>query len=404
MVIRNNVLDLVRPFVGTDVIKVITGVRRSGKSVLLSQIRDLIVSEFDKDAPCFYLDLDDEANAKYLQSGALYAALESELAKHKNRKTYFFLDEVHDAVGWEKAVNSIRKRPNADVYVTGSNSKLLSGELATYLTGRYVEFSLAPFSYAEFLEASNARNSDEAFRIYLEFGGMPFLSELGYRSEPARRYLKDLYGAILLKDVVRRKQIRDVDLLNRIVRYVMTETSHVFSARSIVDFLKSEHCVTAPATVLNYLKACEEAFLISKVEREDLIGKKILSVDEKYYAVDTGLRNANVAFNLSRDIEKLLETVVYTEMKRRGFAINIGRVKGKEVDFVCEKNSERVYIQVAYLMSTEETRDREFSALRLVPDQFEKIVLSMDRFNFSQGGIKHRYLPDFLLGNSSAAI
>ena len=397
MVSRTDVINQVRPFIGTDVIKVITGVRRSGKSVLLSQIRELIVSEIDEGAPCFYLDLDDEANAEYLQSGALYSAMEGELAKNGGRKTYFFLDEVHDAEGWEKAVNSIRMRKNADVYITGSNSKLLSGELATYLTGRYVEFSLTPFSYAEFLEALNEPNSEGAFTRYLEFGGMPFLSEIGYRVEPARRYLKDLYGAILLKDVVRRKQIRDVDLLNRIVRYVMTETSHVFSARSIVDFLKSEHCVTAPATVLNYLKACEEAFLISRVEREDLIGKRILSVDEKYYVVDTGLRNANVAFNLARDIEKLLETVVYAEMKRRGFTLTIGRVKDKEVDFVCAKNSNRVYLQVAYLMPTEETREREFSALRLVPDQFEKIVLSMDRFDFSQGGIKHLYLPDFLI-------
>ena len=397
MVMRADVINQVRPFIGKDVIKVISGVRRSGKSVLLSQIKDLIVSEIDTGAPCFYLDLDDEANAEYLKPGALYAAMESELVKNGERKTYFFLDEVHDAVGWEKAVNSIRMRKNADVYITGSNSKMLSGELATYLTGRYVEFSLTPFSYAEFLEALNEPNSESAFTKYLEFGGMPFLSEIGYRVEPARRYLKDLYGAILLKDVVRRKQIRDVDLLNRIVRYVMTETSHVFSARSIVDFLKSEHCVTAPATVLNYLKACEEAFLISRVEREDLIGKRILSVDEKYYVVDAGLRNANVAFNLSRDIDKLLETVVHAEMKRRGYTLTIGRVKDKEVDFVCEKNSNRLYLQVSYLMPTEETRDREFSALRLVPDQFEKIVLSMDRFDFSQGGIKHIYLPDFLL-------
>lgn len=397
MVMRTDVINQVRPFIGTDVIKVITGVRRSGKSVLLSQIKELIVSEIDIGAPCFYLDLDDEANAEYLKPGALYTAMASELAKNNGRKTYFFLDEVHDSEGWEKAVNSIRMRQNADVYITGSNSKLLSGELATYLTGRYVEFSLMPFSYREFLEALNAPNSEDAFTKYLEFGGMPFLSEIGYRQEPARRYLKDLYGAILLKDVVRRKQVRDVDLLNRIVRYVMTETSHVFSARSIVDFLKNEHCVTAPATVLNYLKACEEAFLISRVEREDLIGKRILSVDKKYYVVDSGLRNANVAFNLARDIEKLLETVVHAEMKRRGYTLTIGRVKDKEVDFVCERNSSRVYLQVTYLMPTEETRDREFSALRLVPDQFEKIVLSMDRFDFSQGGIKHLYLPDFLL-------
>ena len=177
----------------------------------------------------------------------------------------------------------------------------------------------------------------------------------------------------------------------------MTETGHVFSAKRIVDFLKNEHCVTAPSTVLNYLKACEEAFLLRKVEREDLIGKRILSVDEKYYVVDTGMRNANVAASPARDVDQLLETVVFAEMSRRGYKVTIGRVKEKEVDFVCERGGDRLYLQVAYLMPTEETREREFSALRTVPDQYDKIVLSMDRFDFSNGGIKHRYLPDFLL-------
>jgi len=402
MVLRKKMIEEVRPFVGTDVIKVITGIRRCGKSVLMSQIRDVILSEMDKGAPVFYLDLDDEANAKYLKAGVLFKELSAILDRHPNRKTYIFLDEVHDVEGWEKTVNSIRKRKNADVYITGSNSKMLSGELATYLTGRYVEFSLTPFSYGEFLEASVSGNSEESFRRYLEFGGMPFLSELGYRADPSTRYLRDVYGAILLKDVVRRKAIRDVDLLGRIVRYVMTETGHVFSARRIVDFLKNERCVTAPSTVLNYLRACEEAFLVKKVEREDLIGKRVLSVDEKYYAVDTGLRNANVASSISRDIDQLLETVVFAEMSRRGYNVTTGRVKEKEVDFVCEKDGGRLYLQVAYLMPTEETREREFSALMSVPDQYEKIVLSMDRFDFSSGGVKHRYLPDYLLDSAGS--
>lgn len=399
MVIRKKIIEEIRPFIGTDVVKVITGIRRCGKSVLMSQIRDLIVTDIDKGAPVFYLDLDDESNAKYLKSGVLFDELKHILDSNPDRKTYIFLDEVHDVEGWEKTVNSIRKRKNADVYITGSNSRMLSGELATYLTGRYVEFALTPFSYAEFLEASNTINSEEAFMRYLRFGGMPFLSEIAYRENPSMHYLRDVYGAILLKDVVRRKSIRDVDLLERIVRFVMTETGHVFSARRIVDFLKGEHCVTAPSTVLNYIKACEEAFLITKAEREDLIGKRVLSVDEKYYVVDTGMRNANVASSTSRDVNQLLETVVFCEMIRRGYKVTIGRVKEKEVDFVCERDGERIYLQVAYLMPAEETREREFSSLRLVPDQYDKIVVSMDRFDFSEGGIKHRYLPDFLLSS-----
>ena len=396
MVLRKKQLDFVRPFIGTDVIKVFTGIRRCGKSVLLGQVRDMIVKEIDPGAPVFYLDLDDEANAGYLKEGVLFAELEKRLKQNSDRRMYLFLDEIHDVERWEKVVNSIRMRHNADVYITGSNSKLLSGELATYITGRYVEFPLGPFSYGEFLESASLEAGDESLRRYLEFGGMPFLSEVAYRPEAAKRYLQDVYGAILLKDVVRRKGIRDVDLLERIVRYVMTETGHVFSAQKIVDFLKHEHIVTAPSTVLNYLRACEEAFLLTRVPREDLIGKRILSVDEKYYVADCGLRNANVSANPGRDIDQLLEVVVYREMRRRGYEVTIGRVKEKEVDFVCQKGADRLYIQVSYLMPTAEIRDREFGALMSVPDQYDKLVLSMDRFDFSSGGIRHRYLPDFL--------
>lgn len=397
MVLRRRQLEMVRPFIGTDVIKVITGVRRCGKSVLLGQIRELISREIDPDAIMFYVDLDDEMNAKYLQAGVLYDEMQRLIAENKDRTVFFFLDEIHDVPGWEKVVNSIRMRKNADVYITGSNSKLLSGELATYLTGRYVEFSLAPFSYGEFIEATSTEVGEDSFRQYLQFGGMPFLSEVAYRPEAAKRYLQDVFGAILLKGVVRRKGIRDVDLLERIVRYVMTETGHVFSAQKIVDFLKHEHCVTAPSTVLNYLRACEEAFLLARVEREDLIGKHILSVDEKYYVADCGLRNANVSFSLGRDIDQLLEVVVYREMIRRGYRVTIGRVKEKEVDFVGERDGDRVYIQVAYLMPTEEIREREIGSLMAVPDQFDKLVLSMDRFDFSSNGIRHRYLPEWLV-------
>lgn len=397
MVVRAGILSEIIPFIAKDVVKVITGIRRCGKSTLLEQIKDRIVKEIDPGAPYFYVNLDDEANSEYLKKGVLFAKLEQVLQENRSRKVYFFLDEIHDAAEWEKTVNSIRMRPNADVYITGSNSKLLSGELATYLTGRYVEFGLSPFSFKEYLEAVRETDREKAFWGYLEYGGMPFLTELDYRPAPSKRYLEDLYQAILLKDIVRRKNIRDVDLLSRIIRYVMTETGHVFSSKRIVDFLKHEKCETAPSTVLNYLRACEAAFLLTKVEREDLIGKRILAVDEKYYVMDCGLRNANVSANVSRDVDQLLEVVVYREMIRRGYQVTIGRVKTQEVDFVCQKGKERLYLQVSYLMPTEETRRREFDALAAVPDQYEKMVLSMDRFDFSERGIKHRYIPDFLI-------
>ena len=405
MVRRTYYLDRIRPFVGTDVIKVITGIRRCGKSVLLEQIRDEIVTRSPK-TKIVYLDLEDKSNAHLLKGNALFEFLEAELKGRRGAPTAFFLDEVHDADGWETTVNTIRKRKGADVYITGSNSKMLSGELATYLTGRYVEFQMAPFSYGEYREAvrgSASETGDALFMKYLETGGMPFLPQLGFGTTGARQYLDDLFWAILSKDIVRRKEIRDLDLLERIVRYAMTEIGHVFSASSIVRFLKHENRTTTAETILSYLKACEEAFLLTRVKREDLIGKHILSVDEKFYVTDLGLRRAVIGDRRGEDVDQALENVVFAEMRRRGYQVTVGRVKEKEVDFVCSRDGRRIYLQVAYLMPTAETRAREFAALASVPDQYRKVVLSMDGFDFSRDGIEHVHLPDFLLDDKDGS-
>jgi len=398
LLIRKRYLDQIRPFIGTDVIKVITGIRRCGKSVLMEQIRDEILAMSPK-TKVIYVDLEDKANAHFLKEGALFAYLEAELKKRRGGPTAIFLDEIHDAEGWETTVNTIRKRKGADIYVTGSNSKMLSGELATYLTGRYVEFSLSPFSFGEYREAVKdtvPETGDALFMKYVETGGMPFLPRLGFGTTGARQYLDDLFWAILSKDIMRRKEIRDVDLLERIVRYAMTEIGHVFSAASIARFLKHEHRTTTAETILNYLRACEEAFLLSRVKREDLIGKRILTVDEKFYVTDLGLRRAVIGDRRGDDVDQALENVVYCEMRRRGYEVTVGRVKEREVDFVCCRDGGRMYIQVAYMMPTRETREREFGALMSVPDQYRKIVLSMDNFDFSHDGIEHRRLPDFI--------
>ena len=302
---------------------------------------------------------------------------------------------------WETAINSLRMRKNADIYITGSNSKLLSGELATYLTGRYVEIRMTPFSFSEFIEAASplfpSEDVTQLFNRYLMAGGVPFLAKVGYEPDACRAYLQDLYGAILLKDVVRRKQIRDVDLLDRIVRFVMTECGHTFSARRIVDFLKKERRETSVETVLNYLAACEEAFLIARVPRQDLIGKRILAVDEKFYITDTGVRNTVVRGSLRRDVDQLLENIVYFEFMRRGYDVTIGRLKEREVDFVCDKGAERLFVQVAFTLGSEETRQREYVALEEVKSADGKLLLTMDRLDMSSGTIKHQYIPDFLL-------
>ena len=399
MIRRTHYLNQILPFVGTDVIKVITGIRRCGKSVLLEQIRDEIVAR-SPNTKIVYVDLEDKANAYLLKGDALFELLESKLRGRRGSPTAFLLDEVHDAEGWETTVNTIRKRKGADIYITGSNSKMLSGELATYLTGRYVEFQMAPFSYGEYIEAvrgSASEAGDALFMKYLEMGGMPFLLKLGFGTAEARLYLEDLFWAILSKDIVRRKEIRDLDLLERIVRYAMTEIGHVFSASSIARFLKHENRTTTAETILGYLKACEEAFLLTRVKREDLIGKHILSVDEKFYVTDLGMRRAVIGDRRGEDVDQALENVVFAEMRRRGYQVTVGRVKEKEVDFVCSRDGRRIYLQVAYLMPTAETREREFSALASVPDNYRKVVLSMDTFDFSRDGIEHIHLPDFLL-------
>lgn len=397
MVKRNFYIEKVRPFVGLDVIKVLTGIRRCGKSVLMGQIRKMIQEEVDPQGHFVYVNLELNENRHFLKSGALHEYVLSEVAKHAGCKTYVFIDEISDVEEWEKSVNSLRAHGDIDVYITGSNSKLLSGELATYLTGRYVEIRVLPFSFAEFSAANPSLAKDAAFDAYLKFGGMPFLSYLSLDELPCANYLNDLYQSILMKDVVRRHKIRDVELLTRIIGYVMSETGHTFSAAGIQRYLKHENRAVSFETVMNYLSFGEEAFLFNAVKREDLIGKRILDVDAKYYVVDHGMRRAVIGGSVRRDIDQTLEAIVFREFIRRGYQVRIGRVKEKEVDFVCQRSSERLYVQVAYAVATEETLEREFSALESVPDQYPKLLLTMDRIDLSENGIVHKYLPDFLL-------
>ena len=401
MIDRKQFMRKVRPFIGTDVIKVITGLRRCGKSIFLEQIKNEIKKLQGDEAAIVSFNLEDDENEKFLKKGVLYDHVNRILEANPKKKVYVFLDEIHDVEGWERCVNSLRLRKNADLYITGSNSKLLSGELATYLTGRYVEIKMTPFSFPEFLEATDPADKEsdleQRFFRYLEFGGIPFLSHIGYDPEASKDYLKDLYGAILLKDVVRRKKIRDVDLLDRIVRYVMNETGHVFSARSISDFFKNEKRIVAPETVLNYISACEDAFLLSRVKRQDLIGKRILAVDEKYYVSDLGLRRAVIGGRIAKDIDIALENAVYAELVRRGYDVTIGRVRNKEIDFVCDKDGERSFIQVSYLLASDETKDREYGAFDLIKSRGKRILLTMDRLDMSMDEIEHHYIPNWLI-------
>lgn len=400
MIKRDLYLNKIKPFIDKEIIKVLTGIRRSGKSVMLKLLMNEILSQEVSKEQIIYLNFEDLKNRSLCSFDILhnYILKNSE----KNKKTYLFLDEIQEVTSWEKCINSLRVQEDYqfDIYITGSNAKLLSGELATYLAGRYVEFIIYPFSFKEFLEAISQikpLSKAQAFNEYIKFGGMPFLHNLNFQLEPSLQYLKDVYSSIILKDITQRNNIRDIDLLEKIITYVIMNIGNTFSATSISKFFKSENRKTSPETILNYIKVCEEAFLIYKVQRNDLIGKKILSVNEKYYIADHGIREA-IFENNQRDINQILENIIYIEMLRRGYEVKIGKINDLEVDFICTKYDEKIYIQVTYLLASPETIEREFSVLELIKDNFPKYVVSMDQFDMSRNGIKHYNIIDFLLG------
>ena len=315
-------------------------------------------------------------------------------------KIYFFFDEIQEVERWERCVNSLRVEMDCDIYITGSNAKLLSGELATYLAGRYVEFIIYPFSFSEFLALYHSVEPDAdtrtCFDRYLTFGGMPYLANLRFDETACRQYLRDLFNSVELKDIVKRNNVRDVDMLERIIAYVTANIGTTFSSTAISKYLKNEGRRVSPETVLNYLKACSDAFLFYQVRRQDLQGKKILTVNEKYYVADHGIREAVIGGNM-RDINLVLENIVFMEALRRGYSVTVGKVGEREIDFVCERHGEKCYIQVTYLLAAEETVQREFGVYEHVQDNFPKYVVSLDEFDMSRNGVRHYNIRDFLL-------
>lgn len=399
MIKREMYMSRIRPFIGSELIKVMTGIRRCGKSVMLELIKQELVESGVSPSQFISINFED-MNYFHLQTAK---ALHDEITRRAAEiggKVYLFFDEIQEVKDWEKCVNSFRVALDCDIYITGSNARLLSGELATYLGGRYVEFVIYPFSFAEFMELYRPVVSDESvqkvFQKYLLFGGMPYLANLGYADEPSRQYLHDLFNSVQLKDIVKKNKIRDVDLLERIIAYVMANVGTTFSATSLAKFLRNEQRTVAPETILNYIKYCCDAYLFYRVKREDLQGKQILASNEKYYIADHGIREAVFGGN-TKDINLILENVVYLEMLRREYKVTVGRNGDKEIDFVCNKRGEKLYVQVSYLLAAEETIAREFGAYDNIRDNFPKYVVSLDEFDMSRNGIKHRNIRDFLL-------
>ena len=401
MLKRDEYIKKIVPFIDKDVIKVLTGIRRSGKSVMLKLLMEELKNRGINENQFIYINFENLKYRNLKNYERLYDFILNKV-DDKYKSYYIFLDEIQEVEEWERCVNSLRVDEdfNFDIYITGSNAKLLSGELSTYLAGRYVEFVVYPFSFKEFFEIIQEKNQEikvkEAFQKYVKFGGMPFLHNLDYNFEASMQYLQDLYASIILKDITQRNNIRDTDLLEGIINYVIMNIGNTFSATSISKFFKSENRKVAIETILNYIKACEEAFLVYRVARNDLLGKKILNVNEKYYIADHGIREA-IMENNQKNINQVLENIVYFEMLRRGYNIKIGKVDNLEVDFVCKRNDETIYIQVSYLLASEDTKEREFSVLENIKDNYPKYVLSMDEFDMSRNGIKHVNLIEFLV-------
>ncbi len=401
MIKRELYMQRIRPFIDKELIKVMTGFRRSGKSVMLQLVQEELLERGCRREQFISFNFEKMGLEHLCNAKALHKEV-TERATTINGKVYLFFDEIQEVEDWEKCINSFRVELDCDIYITGSNAKLLSGELATYLGGRYVEFVIYPFSFAEFTELYRTNNSDisesECFSKYLTAGGMPYLINLNYETEPSRMYLEDLYNSVVLKDIVKRNKVRDVDLLEKIISYVIANIGTTFSATSISKYFKSENRSVAADTVLNYINYCTNAYLFYKAKREDMQGKQILSTNEKYYMADHGVREAVFGGN-TRDINQILENIVYLELLRRGYKVTIGKCGDKEIDFICTKQSDRLYVQVSYLLASEATIEREFSVLEQVQDNYPKYVVTMDEIDFSRNGIKHRNIRKFLTMN-----
>lgn len=403
MIKRKVYLDQIHPFIGKPVIKAITGIRRCGKSTLMLQIIDEMERSGVDPNQIIYInkelfEFDDICDYKDLHN-----YVTSKTGSNKN-KTYLFVDEIQEINGWERTINSLLAQKNFDLYITGSNARLLSSELATLLSGRYVEFRMYTLSYPEFKQLDSETNehhvTEDAFNTFLKFGGFPGLHLFSQNENAIRQYLQSVYSTILLKDVVVRYNIRDAAVLEKIVSYLGDNCGNITSSKNISDNLKSQNSKVSVDTVQNYILYCVNALLFEKVRRFDLKGKRILETLEKYYFSDTGLRYAIAGYSPDA-IPGQLENVVLLDLLIHGYQVFIGKHYDKEIDFIAQKGNEKLYIQVCTTLTDNKVIDREYGSLETVHDHFPKYVLSLDKgFETSRKGIRWMNIRDFLLPDS----
>ncbi len=401
---RDEYLKKLIVFKDKSQIKVITGVRRCGKSALLELFKEYLLKECNVDVKnVVQINFELEEFRNIVDSTDLYDYIKERIKKTKGT-VYLLLDEIQVVKDWEKAVNSLNIDSDVDIYITGSNAYLLSSELSTFLSGRYVEIKMLPLSYKEFLDFNNLESSRENFDLFLKYGGMPAVSEYEFNEVGTYTMLEGIYSTAMLKDVIERNNFGNEKLLRNIVLYLSDNIGSFISARNISNYLSSnkeyvedEKKGTGHSTVLNYISALEKAFIFYPVSRYDIKGKEYLKTLQKYYIVDTGIRNMLLGY---RDVDRghILENVVYLELLRRGYKVSIGKVGSKKVDFVATKPDEKIYFQVTESLLDKSVKERELSALQSIKDHHEKVILSMDvNFVMSENGIKFKNIIDFLL-------
>lgn len=381
------------------IIKVLTGMRRAGKSTLLDLLEEAFMAAGVPKAQIIHLNFEWMALDEIRDYHQLYALLQERMRGQQT--VYLLLDEIQLVEHWERAVNSLFAERRADIYLTGSNAKLLSSEIATLLAGRYALIEVYPLSFREYLmflpEAE--READAAFQRYLQYGGLPIVPGMPQDEDLIQTVLSGIYNTVLMKDIVQRNAVRDPDLLERIVRFLTAHVGSAVSTSKISSYLTSQGRKTSPTTIDNYLKMLSDAFIFYRAERYDIKGKQYLKTQEKYYIVDIGLRNALLGFH-GGDYGHILENIVYLELRRRGYEVGVGKLGTLEVDFVATKPGRKVYYQVSASILDETTRARELAPLRKIPDQYEKVILTMDRtFVKDFDGIRNVNIIDFLLSD-----
>ena len=394
---RPSYTERIAPFINKNIIKVLTGQRRVGKSCILRQIQNH-VQQVNPD--CNVISINKELDEfAFIRTNEDLSDFISQHLK-KGKANYLFIDEVQDIHGFENTLRSLQAQDACDIFITGSNATMLSSELSTYLSGRYVEFHVHSLSYPEFLDFHKLTASTQSLRNYLTIGGLPYLSNLPLDREIDFEYLRNVYSTIMLKDVVKRESIRNVDFLESLALYTADNVGSLFSANNISKYLKSQHVNISALQVINYLRALQNAYLIHKVRRIDVNGLKTFEIGDKYYFEDLGLRNCHFGFSMQKDVNKLMENAIFLHLANKQYEVYTGQqTGGREIDFVARKGEDVVYIQSTYMMADESTQQREFGNLQAIRNNYPKYVISLDEWTSgsSVDGIKHIHLGEFLL-------